>query len=446
VLILIAEVLMITLPLRSLSLRLIFLLVLLAGLAGISWFIVRALIGNSFMTFAQRKIDLETPLRLSGADSAVRFASRDPLIHYQRGQLYLNAAMESGEEEKLAIAVAEMRAAAEMSPEDYRIWVGLGRALERSGAQLEARQALERAVRLAPRHFEPHWALGNLLLRSGEQEAAFAELRVALAIHPPTLPLVFDSAWNEFNGDAQAVARVLSPVAESRAQLASLLISRNRIVEGLAVWREIAHPTEAELSLITDALLGARQYRAAYEVWSSSPAAKLSPPDEGSLLSNGGFEREIRLEAAGPFLSWQIRLDKGIGASLDGQERRSGTYSLRLDFGLSDNPGMVIAMQTVPVAPTTTYQLSFTAKTQGLRSLSAPFIAVADVVSNDRLRVTSAPLPLGDSDWQDYTVKFTTPSWTEAVVVRIQCDRCADSPCPLLGRVWFDDFKLSPSL
>ncbi len=437
---------MITLTLRSLPLRLTFLLVLLTGLAGMSWFIVRALIGDSFMTFARWKLDLETSLRLSGADSAVRFASCDPLIHYQRGQLYLSAAMETGDEEKLAVAVAEMRAAAEMSPEDYRIWVGLGRALERSGAQPEARQALERAVHLAPRHFEPHWALGNLLLRSGEQEAAFAELQVALAIHPPALPLIFGLAWNAFNGDAQAVARALSPVAESRAPLVSLLISRNRVAEGLSVWREIARPTEAELRLIADALLGVRQYRAAYEVWSSSSAAKLAPPDEGSLLSNGGFERAISLEASEPFFTWQIRLGKGIVVSLDGQERRSGTYSLRLDFELSDNAGIVIATQTVPVAPATTYQLSFTAKTQGLRSLSAPFIAVADVVSNDRLRVTSAPLSLGDSDWQDYTVKFTTPSETEAVVVRIQCDRCADSPCPLLGRVWFDDFKLSPAL
>src|SRR5262249_48989827 len=146
--------------------------------------VVRAAIGDSVMTFVERNPNLSAEARLEGADTAASFASSDPRMHLGRGGVYLASANEEQNETQLATALAELRAAAAMTPDDYRTWMTLGRALDRAGATAEAKEVLERAVTLAPRHFDPRWALANHLLRAGERDAAFAEFRQALASRP----------------------------------------------------------------------------------------------------------------------------------------------------------------------------------------------------------------------------------------------------------------------
>src|SRR5207253_432447 len=106
-------------------------------------------------------------------------------------------------------------------------------------------------------------------------EAAFAELRVALGSRPSALPLIFNYAWQAFDGDGRAIARALAPPAELQAQLASLLISRHRIEDALAIWREAAITTPTEAQRIVNALIDAGAFGAAYEVWRASVASKL---------------------------------------------------------------------------------------------------------------------------------------------------------------------------
>jgi Flp pilus assembly protein TadD len=348
---------LLTIPLRSLALRLAFLSASAAALLALGYFLTRAAIGDGYATFIERQPGLDTATRLEGADLAVRYGSRDPLIHYQRGGVYLAAAADEQLEARLSTAVAELRTAARMSPEDYRIWIALGRALDRRGQQAEARAAFERAAQLAPRHFDPHWALGNHLLRAGAREAAFAELRVALANRPSALPLVFDYAWRAFNGDGRAMASALSPPAEARAQLAELLIARDRVEDALAVWREAGRARPAEAYRIAQALIGKQRFGPAYEVWRSA-GGNLPSPDEGSLLANGSFEREIAVNATTPFLTWRISPSAGTVVSLDRQEHQAGAYSLRVSFDVRGGADLIIAAQTVAVAPATTYRLS----------------------------------------------------------------------------------------
>jgi hypothetical protein len=330
-----------------------------------------------------------------------------------------------------------------MSPEDYRIWLSLGRALERQESLAEAQAALERAVRLAPHHFDPHWALGNLLLRAGEREAAFAEFRQALASRPSALPLIFNYAWNAYHGDGRAVRQAIAPPVESRAQLASLLISRHEVDEALALWGETGQPTAAEARLLIDALIGIQRFGAAYGLWRSALAGGGPATDDGSLLVNGSFEREIRLNDATPFATWRIAPGAGFTASRDSQAHRAGDYSLRLNFDAPDHAELNLASQTVAVKPAVGYRLSFAARTEALQSSSTPLVEVYDAASMAQLHARSEPLKAGNNDWRDYVLEFTTSPATEVVTVRIRRPSCASPPCPLSGRVWFDDFKLS---
>jgi hypothetical protein len=54
----------------------------------------------------------------------------------------------------------------------------------------------------------------------------------------------------------------------------------------------------------------------------------------------------------------------------------------------------------------------------------------------------SEALTRGTGEWQDYKVVFTTGSVMRAVLISIQRQKCATSPCAIFGRAWFDTFLL----
>jgi tetratricopeptide (TPR) repeat protein len=430
-----------TISLHPVPLRILFLLAVVAGLGALSWMVARTAVGDSVMTFVERNPNLSSQARLEGADAAVSSAGRDPLMHLGRGGVYLAAANEEQNEAQLATALAELRTAAAMTPEDYRAWMALGRALDRGGATAEAKAALERAVSLAPRHFDPRWTLANHLLRAGERDAAFDEFRQALAARPAALPLVFDYAWDAFQGDGRALAAAIAPASESKAQLIALLVARNKFADAVAVWRATPQRSEADVQQVSSALFNTKQMAAAYEVWSSVPNSDRPLPDADSLLANGDFEKPLTLNSTVPFLTWIIQPIGGIKASPDRKEPRSGRQSLLLSFAVGGNIPFTAVSQTVPAKSATSYLLSYAVRTEELKSLSMPFIEVVDAADATRFRA-AAPLSSGTKDWKPQEINFTTDAKTEAVTVRIQRQPCIEAPCPVNGRAWFDVFKL----
>ena len=432
-----------TIPIGPLPVRLLLLVLVLAGIGWLTWFVGRSAIGDSFITFVQRSPDLSSEARLQGADAAVRLADRDPLAHLGRGAVYIAAANEELNEDRATTAVAELRSATELCPEDYRAWLALGRALDRNGASNEARAALERSISLAPKHFEPRWALGNLLLRTGDRQASFNQLKIALAGRPSALPLVFDYAWEAFQGDGRAIASALAPTGESRSQMIALLVGRNRAQDALAVWRETPTHTIAEAQQVSSALFYAGQMAGAYEVWNSALMPDRPVPDSDSLLANGNFENPLSLDSKVPFLNWRIPMMSGLKVSLDRKLPNKGKQSLRLGFEVRENAPQTFFTQTVMVKPSTVYQLSYAFKTEELRGWSMLTLEAVDAADPGRLRATKEPLPNGTSDWREEQLKFTTSAKTEAVTVRFQRQPCPDPPCLLTGRVFFDAFKLN---
>jgi hypothetical protein len=127
---------------------------------------------------------------------------------------------------------------------------------------------------------------------------------------------------------------------------------------------------------------------------------------------------------------------------LDSKEHQEGAFSFRAGFDIRENVDLTIATQTVPVKMATTYLLIFAARTRELQSLSNPQVEVFDPANQSRLSVSLPPLRNGESDWKHYSLEFKTSPGTEAVTVRIRRPSCNDPPCPFVGRVWFDDFKL----
>src|SRR6267378_2240360 len=159
---------------RGILRKLITLLPLALALAG-AWFSVRWYVGdtNAEDPYPENR-GLET------ARLAIGLAPDDALAHWRLAEL----AISSLPPDQINQAIREYEEAVKLSPNDYRFWLSLGRALEQSGDAAKGERAMRRAVELAPAYAYPHWYLGNLLLRSGHEAESFAELRLAAEADP----------------------------------------------------------------------------------------------------------------------------------------------------------------------------------------------------------------------------------------------------------------------
>jgi len=441
---------MITIPLGPLPVRVLFLVSLLAGLSILGWVTIRSAVSDLLMTFVVPSPKLSLEDQIEWADMASKYSPHDPLIRLKRGAVYLKVANEKMEESLRDTAIDEFRAATLMSKDDYRVWLALGRALDRGGDIAGARVAFDRAIELAPNHFDPRWAFGNYLLRAGDRDGSFAQMRLALGNRPSALPLIFDYAWGVYRGDGKAITAALDArrlARQVKSQLAALLIYRGRVGDGMAVWREMSGPTAGDAQKVTEALFNTGNFNRAYEVWTSVDIPNRPAPDRDSLLSNGGFEGALSSGQKTPFLTWRINPIPGAKLLQDGKEPRDGRRSLRAGFDVRGNTYFIIASQTVPAKPSTGYRLTFSIKSEKLMSLSNPFVEVFDSAyvldQRNRVRVATPQLPNGESEWTDYKLEFTTGAQTEAVTVRILRPACPEPPCPIEGHVWFDEFKLT---
>src|SRR5918911_4151133 len=111
---------------------------------------------------------------------AERWAPDDPQAQYTLAKM----SELTFEPDALAEAAARYERAAALTPNDYRAWLELGRVRGLVGDREGSERALRRSVELAPTYPEPRWYLGNLLLREGRDEEAFAELRRAGDVSP----------------------------------------------------------------------------------------------------------------------------------------------------------------------------------------------------------------------------------------------------------------------
>src|SRR5262245_16345070 len=154
---------------RKLPVKIGLILLLLA--AGVwSYYVVRWYLGNTLAEYFDPNAGT-----LAAANWAASMAPDDPLAHWRIGQV----TQKTLPLDKQVAAIGEYEKAVSLSPNDYRFWMTLGTAQEQAGNPAQAELALKRAVALAPAYAYPRWYLGNLYLRSGRYDEAFAELRQA---------------------------------------------------------------------------------------------------------------------------------------------------------------------------------------------------------------------------------------------------------------------------
>src|SRR5215203_3369657 len=198
---------------RKLPLKILLILLLLA--AGVwSYYVVRWFLGNTLAEYFDPNEGT-----LDAAHMSARMAPGDPLTHWRIAQV----SQKTLPLDQQAAAIAEYEKAVSLSPNDYRFWMTLGTAQEQAGNSAKAELALKRAVELAPAYSYPRWYLGNLLLRNGRYDEAFAELRIASETDSNLQPQLFNLIWQVYSNDPEALKKAVGQTASARAQFALYL-------------------------------------------------------------------------------------------------------------------------------------------------------------------------------------------------------------------------------
>lgn len=420
----------------TLAAKLMMTLVVLIALTA-SWFVVRWYLGNTLAEYLNPEQN-----QLETARMAVSWAPNDPLPHWRLGKLIQN----SLPSDQIPLAVAEYEKAVSLSPNDYRFWMDLGASLEQAGDSEKAEKALRQAVKLAPSYSYPSWHLGNLLLREGRYQEAFAELRRASEANDELRPQLFNLAWQINKDDFESLKASIGNEPEARAQFSQYLTSRARFDEGLRLWNTLSEMEKranqpAGLSMI-DNLVVAKRYHQAVEIWNSVAPSTAARAGIGYII-NGGFEENVALGRASVF-SWLFQSVSQAQAGIDSNSARTGDRSFKIHFKVRSHLEAINVSQLVPVQPNTQYDFECYLKTHELVSAATPIVVIADA-TDETILVSSAAAPNGNNDWQLVSLSFKTGVKSEAVRLKISPTSCADSSvCPIFGTVWYDDFDLKP--
>jgi tetratricopeptide (TPR) repeat protein len=328
---------------------------------------------------------------VSIANEAVELSPSDPEAHRARATV-LNRLQMPGE------AVKSLEIAATLRYRDDYLWIDLGNTKEELGNTAGALAAMDQAVRWAPHYAHTHWQRGNLLLRMGRPEDAFAELRKAAAANETYFPNLLDLAWGMSGGDVKAA-------------------------EGL-----IDINTESERAAWIRFLVAAKAYREAFAFWGR----------QGTSIVNGGFEEPFILNDTG--FGWFVSPEHKNRMAIDVSEKLEGTRSLQINLDGNWPPATPLLSQIIIVEPATTYRVSFSVKTKDLVTGGPPVLIISDSKTNQLGK--SENFPTATSPWTNLNFEFTTLPNSQAAVIRLQRNNCDSSPCPIFGTLWLDQFRI----
>jgi len=184
-------------------------------------------------------------------------------------------------------------------------------------------------------------------------------------------------------------------------------------------------------------LIAVRRPDAAMSAWEqTADTLGLSAylPTEDNLVVNGDFSLDI---LNGGF-DWTYVNRTGVRPLLDPSDFREGHRSLSLTF---EGPGISDAgiQQLIPVRGATTYNFSAYYKSADFEGAGGPQIVLRDAYTGASLYASD---PLNDADfWKEVHSKITTPGSTTLLLLAIERFPAGS---PIRGKLWLDDFALSP--
>lgn len=367
------------------------------------------------------------------------WAPSDPQTHYALAVLNQRTFLPDDFEKSLI----EYEEATALSPNDYRLWVELGKARERNGDSIEAEKALRKALELAPNYAVVQWTLGNILLRQGKTEEAFVEIRKAVEGDSKYAAPTVSTAWAIFDGDIAQIRQNLGDSAQINSALALFLVKQKDYENALAIWSALPE-NEKKTTLrkngeeIFNEMIAAKKYRAALQIQKQISESETEGFAVGKVF-NGGFELNEKLSAKSVF-DWQYGDGSQPQIGVDNQQKRGGNLSLVLVYNASDGNLTRTISQIIAVEAGKRYVFEAFYKSN-LKTSTTFKWEIVNVSGEKVLAATEAVLP--SADWTSLKTEFTAPENAEAIGIRLARDVCKSTPCSVSGRIWFDDISIN---
>ncbi len=376
---------------------------------------------------------------IQASEFAVSISTGNPLPHYR----YAAGLEKTFDLDSIPRSLAEYEAAVAAAPHNLVYWIGLGQARERDGDRASAELAYRRALELAPNYARTRWALGNNLVRQGKMDEGFELIRRAVDQDAAFAGPAVTAAMQAFDADVARATSALGSNSAGQAELAKYLVNVERFDEGLAIWK--AANLDPQVLTIRDVgltirakFIEAKRFRNAVAVSEWLETDETKRPQIGEI-SNGGFETGIATQNV-DYFDWHVgQTYPAIG--LSETQPKEGRYALLVRFSTPSRLDFASVSRTVAVDPAASYELSI-----GYRSdltTRAEFRwEVISAADNTRLAI-SEPLTHQTGGWTETRIRFTAPSGTDGITLRLVREKCESAACTVAGNMWFDDINLS---
>jgi len=344
-------------------------------------------------------------------------------------------------------AVQNYLAALTLNPASADARLDLATAYEAEGNFPAARDAFLNARKAYPLSAEGAWRYGNFLLRQGELESAFREMRRAVETDPRHGAEAFSRSLRAEPDIDKILAQVLPPLSGVYLDVIRDQVNEGNADNALKVWDRLTslhpHSSLPDLFSLVDLLRAKQRVSDAVRVWQrASEFAGLSnlgdPVD--SVLWDGGFESGI----AGGGFAWSIPQDSpDVQVRRDTREKHSGNYSLRLTFAGRSNVNFMGVCHYTPVQPLTSYQLSAWVRPQGLSSDQGVRLHVQGISASGVSKAITAEIH-GTAPWTQIETAWSSGKDDKQAMVCLVRFPSDQPDNKIQGTVWVDDVALVP--
>ena len=334
----------------------------------------------------------------------------------------------------------------EIDPRATSTWLELAATYESEGDDVAARNAFINAKKTYPLSAEVSWRYGNFLLRQGELEPAFVEIRRSVEADSGRAAEAV-SRCLRVEPDADVILdRVLPAKSDIYIAVMGDLAQDRQIENALKVWTRIVamHPKIAlhDAFQIVMELRNAGRASEAHKVWEQAVElaglAQLEGP-KNSMVWDGGFESDVTGEA----YAWRFaKASRSAQTDFDTQEKHSGNRSLRLSFDGSSDISFYDVCQTVPAEAGTTYELSAFMKSKDLTTDQGVRIDLRPGIPGVNGAITADVR--GTQPWTRFATVWPGAKENQELQICLRRDASDQEDNKIRGTAWVDDVALTP--
>lgn len=351
------------------------------------------------------------------------------------------------EESDTARAIQAYTIALSLNPRSADLWSDVGTAYETEGNVADARDAFLHAKKAYPLSAEISWRYANFLLRQGDLDAAFGEMRHAVEAEPHRGAEALSRALSAEPNIELVIDRVLPPISDAYSGAILDQASQGHTPNAVLIWNRLAAlhpklPLQAYTYFLVAALLREKQIAEAQRVWKQAAdfagfGNLPNPPD--SLLWDGGFESGV----FGNGFAWTLPGGTQVQISFDTREKHSGNRSLRLLFNGRYNLGLNGPCAEVAVQPSTLYHFSAWVKTLSITTEQGIRFQLLPMGTQNNAAVVTGDLR-GTQPWTNIETSWTSGKNGQELQVCVARLPSQEFDDKIQGIAWVDDVALVP--